>query len=112
MAIFLSQYSADSPADPEVRKARYLHGAWDGVLTVSDSDRAMHAAHRGHVRSVLFKDIQIVDGKMPFSIFEGFDAAHAVEGVVIQNLTLRGQKLGSPDAAKLHIRHAQVKFQD
>lgn len=112
VAIFLTQYSSDRPADAEVRKARYLHGAWDGVLSVPAADREMHAARRGHVRGVVFKDIQILDGKLPFSIFEGFDEAHAVEDVVIENLTLRGQKLTTPEAAKLRLRHAAVRFAD
>jgi hypothetical protein len=110
VAIFLSRYSADAPRDPKVRDARYLHGAWDGVLRVGEGERAAHASHRGHVRHIVFRNIHVVAGGLPFSVFHGFDADHRVEGVEVQNLTFHGRRLRDRDAARFRVQHADVKL--
>jgi len=65
---------------------------------------------RGTVRDVLFKDISVF-GRVPPSSFRGFDAAHGVENVTIQNLRFNGQPLRDAAAARLtigpHVRGVQ-----
>jgi hypothetical protein len=101
-AIFRSQYSEDGTRDPEERSRLYLNGAWDGVLAVPADLKDYHAAYRGRISNVLLKDIKIVDGLLPFSIFYGFDALRNVSNVTIQNLTVRGRKLTSVAGAKIY----------
>lgn len=112
LAIFLTQYSLDRPQSPPERERRYLHGAWDGVLSVPPEQRADHASHRGHIRDVVFKDIAVVDGQFPFSIIAGFDADHPVENVSFENLTVQGRKITTAAEARLHIEHGRnIRFQ-
>ena len=68
LAVFFSRYSADGPEDPEEYKRLYMNGAWDGVLKVAAGDSAAHAPFRGRIRNVVFKDIAVVGGPVPFSI--------------------------------------------
>jgi hypothetical protein len=111
LAVFLSQYSTDRPQDPEERRLRYLGGAWDGVLKIPAGDSTKHAAFRGRIRNVTFKDIAVVDGSIPFSILSGFDAAHPVENVVIENLTFYGRKVRDAEEGKFSVRNARgVEF--
>jgi hypothetical protein len=102
VAIFLSRYSVDRPSDPEERTRRYLNGAWDGVLSVTPENKAFHSQYRGHIRNVIFKDIYLTDGLLPFSIFCGFDEEHQVENVTIDNLVVHGKKITTLEEAKVH----------
>jgi len=110
LAIFLSQYSVDRPKDPEERKARYMHGAWDGVLTVPPAEMDKHKAYRGKIRNVLIENVEVLDGVFPFSIFSGFDAEHNIEGVVIKNLKVHGRPIRNAKEGLFVIEHASVKF--
>lgn len=101
-AIFRSVYSEDGTRDPEIRKRFYLNGAWDGVLSVPADKKDYHATYRGQVSNILLKDIKVVEGIFPFSIFYGFDAQHPVRNVVIQNLVVHGKKITSLATAKVY----------
>ena len=107
LAIIRSRYSEDSGKDAEENKRLYLNGAWDGVLAVPAAERAAHAVYRGHIRRISFRDIRIVDGPFPYSVFYGFDQAHAVEKVRITNLTVRGRKIRSLAEAKCYLENAR-----
>lgn len=109
-AIFLSQYSADRPESKEERERRYLHGAWDGVLTVPAEDLAKHAAFRGKIRDVVIDNVQVVDGVFPFSLFWGYDPQHNIEGVVIKRLSVHGKPLRNARDARFVLKDATVKF--
>jgi polygalacturonase len=111
LAIFLTQYSLDRPTDPEERRRRYLNGAWDGVLSVSPAQHAAHAPHRGQVQDVVFKDIAVVDGQLPFSVISGFDAEHPIQNVAFDNLTVHGQRIRDAEQGKFFLEHARnIKF--
>jgi hypothetical protein len=103
LAIFLSQYSIDRPDSREEREKRYLNGAWDGVLSVGPENREYHSRYRGYIRDIIFKDINVVDGLFPFSLFCGFDEMHQVENVTIDNLVVHGRKITTPEDAKVHM---------
>jgi hypothetical protein len=49
----------------------------------------------------VFKDIQVVGGLMPFSVFHGFDKEKNVSGVKIDNLTYMGKRLTDTESAKI-----------
>lgn len=105
LAIFRSQYSDDGTHDNLEREKLYLNGAWDGVLSVPPNEREAHAKFRGHIRNVLLKDIQIIDGGLPFSIFYGSDNSHKVKQVTIENLTVHGKKIISLKDAKVYLEN-------
>lgn len=107
LAVFLSQYSVDRPTDPAERKRRYKAGAWDGVLWVYPGEEARYAAKRGRIRNVTFRNIAVVDGPVPFSLLSGFDDAHGVENVVVENLTFHGRRVRSLAEGKFFVENAR-----
>jgi hypothetical protein len=107
IAIFLTQYSIDRPDDQQERTRRYLNGAWDGVLSVTPDNKAYHSKYRGQIRDVIFKDIYVTDGLLPFSIFCGFDEQHQVENITIDNLVVHGKKITNLEEAKVHLEFAK-----
>lgn len=106
-AIFRSQYSEDGIQDAAGRKKYYLNGAWDGVLMVPAGDKAKHANYRGFIRNVSLKNINIVEGIFPFSIFYGFDEKHNVENVTIENLVVHGKKITKIEDARFYIEQTK-----
>ncbi len=106
-AIFRSVYSEDGSRDPEVRKRFYLNGAWDGVLMVPDDKKDHHAQYRGQISDILLKNIKVIDGIFPFSVFYGFDAQHTVKNITIENLVVHGKKVTSLSGAKLYQENTQ-----
>jgi hypothetical protein len=101
LAIFSSQYSPDGNRDPEYSKKYYLHGAWDGVQKVPAGKEEYHSKFRGSISEIIFKDIQVVGGLLPFSVFHGFDASKNISGVRIENLTYMGKRLTDEESAKI-----------
>jgi hypothetical protein len=57
----------------------------------------------GTVREVIFKDIFVIGKAMPPSAFTGFDPAHDVRGVTIENLRFNGHPIASASEAHLQI---------
>jgi hypothetical protein len=111
LAIFLSQYSLDRPKDPEEVKKRYLHGAWDGILSVPKDKKEYYASNRGHIKNIQFKNIAIVNGPFPFSIIRGYDEKHLVENVSFENLTIHGQQIKDAEQGKFTVENARnIKF--
>ena len=112
LAIFRSRYSEDGTDDPEEIAKFYLHGAWDGVLHVPEQKKDYHAKFRGNISDVVFHNISIVDGQFPYSVFYGFDKAHNIKNVTIENLTVHGRKINDKAAAKIYAENTdnlQVK---
>lgn len=106
-AIFYSQWGPDGNRDPEFTKKYYLHGAWDGVQRIPEGTEEYHSKFRGTVSNILFKDIQVVGGLMPFSVFHGFDATKNVSGIRIENLTYMGNKLIDVESAKIRQQNTK-----
>jgi len=101
VAIFFSQWGPDGIRDPEFITKYYLHGAWDGVQKTPAGKESYHSQFRGKVSNIMFKDIQVVGGLLPFSVFHGFDKEKNVSGVTIENLTYMGKKLTDTESAKI-----------
>ncbi len=111
LAIFLSQYSVDRPKEKAEIDRRYLHGAWDGVQQVLPEGRAFHAPFRGHIRGIVFKDVRVVDGPLPFSILSGYDAEHAVEDVTIEGLRYLDRPIRGAAEGRFFVENARgVRF--
>lgn len=105
VAIFFSQWGPDGIRDKEFTTKNYLHGAWDGVQKIPEGKEQYHRSFRGKVSNVIFRNIQVVGGLLPFSVFHGFDETHDVRDIVIENLTYNGKKLTSPEEAKIRAVH-------
>ncbi len=110
LAVFLSQYSIDRPPKIE-HEHRYMHGAWDGVLSFTELEKERFSKNRGLIRDITFKNIQIVDGSVPFSVIYGFDEKNRVRDVTIKDFTIYGNEVKNPQDGKFTIEHAEkVKF--
>ena len=107
VAIFFSQWGPDGNRDPEFTKKYYLNGAWDGVQRIPEGTEAYHSKFRGTVSEIIFKDIQVIGGLMPFSVFHGFNAEKNVSGVKIENLTYMGKKLTDTESAKIRQQNTE-----
>jgi hypothetical protein len=108
LAIFYSRFSADYPhGDQAYFAERYLHGAWDNAMRLSPEERLEKAQYRGRIQNLVFRDIAVVDGPLPFSIIAGYDENHRVENVVFENLTFHGRKITEPKAGKFWIENAE-----
>lgn len=107
LAIFSSQYSPDGNRDPEYSKKYYLHGAWDGVQKIPTGKESYHGQFRGKISNIVFKNIQVTGGLMPFSVFHGFDQSKNVSGVTIENLTYMGKRLTNTQTAKIRQQNTE-----
>lgn len=106
LAIFRSQYSEDGHLSEAERKRLYLNGAWDGVIAVPADEMAAHAAFRGRIKDVVFRNISIVDGLFPYSVFYGFDKVHNVQNVTIEKLQVHGKMITNIKDAKCYQENA------
>jgi hypothetical protein len=66
-----------------------------------------HSKFRGKVSNILFKDIQVRGGLMPFSVFHGFDKERNVSNIQIENLTYMGNRLTNVESAKIRQQNTQ-----
>lgn len=107
VAIFFSQWGPDGIRDQAFVTSNYLHGAWDGVQKIPAGREDYHRQFRGKVSNVVFRNIQVVDGPMPFSVFHGFDDEHMVTDVTIDGLWYHGKRLRTKREAKIREQHTQ-----
>jgi hypothetical protein len=107
VAIFYSQWGPDGNRDPEFTKKYYLHGAWDGVQKIPEGTEEYHSKFRGAISEIIFKDIQVIGGLLPFSVFHGFDQQKNVSGVRIENLAYMGTRLTDTESAKIRQQNTK-----
>ena len=55
---------------------------------------------------MVFRDIKIVDGLFPYSIFYGFDADKNVSNIVVENLQVHGKKIANLQDARFYKENA------
>ena len=105
--VLYAQYGADRPAtDAENSRRLDCGGAWDGLLGYAPEEKAERAKFRGHIRNVRVTKLHVVDGALPYSIVAGFDAEHAVENVVIEDLRCLGKPIRTLEEGKLVVENA------
>ena len=107
IAILFSYWSYDKFEDPEMNEKYKYHDAWDNLLPVLPGREAFHASHRGYVKNVHFRNIQILDGKFPYSVLNGFDDDHRVENVTFENITVSGKRISSEKELKLYSKYTK-----
>lgn len=107
LAIFRSIYSEDGTRDNREVRRLYLNGIWDNVLSVTDKEKETHSKFRGHINGVTLKNVRIVDGPVPFSVFYGSDKTHLVENVTIEGLYFYGKRITDISGAKLYLENTK-----
>jgi hypothetical protein len=107
LAIFRSIYSEDGTDDNREAARLYLNGIWDNVLRVTEKEKETHSKFRGHIHDVTLKNVSIVDGPVPFSVFYGPDKTHLVENVTIEGLSFYGKKITDISGAKLYVENTK-----
>jgi hypothetical protein len=63
--------------------------------------------YRGRIKDITLKNVSVVDGIFPFSVFYGSDKAHLVENVLIDNLTVHGKKINRLEDAKFYLENTK-----
>lgn len=84
-------------------KDRY-NGVWDNLLPVPEDRREFIASNRGSIKNITFKNIQILDGKFPYSVCNGFDENHLVENITFENIKVNGKKISTKKDLKLSTK--------
>lgn len=106
--VLYAQYGLDRPPTLEEREGRMDRGGvWDGEQRLSLEERKERAGQRGRVRGVTVRNLQVVDGTLPYSIIAGYDEAHPVEDVLIEGFSYRGQALRTREEARLVVHNAK-----
>lgn len=101
-AVLYAPYGPDRPlSKDEIEQHLDRGGAWDAALCYLPSEKARLAARRGHIRNITVKNLQVVEGALPYSVMAGFDAGHEVENVVIEGLSYQGRAIQDESSAKL-----------
>ncbi|HZK98210.1 MAG TPA: hypothetical protein VFC67_28685 [Prolixibacteraceae bacterium] len=85
----------------------YLFGAWDGIQKIPEGKEVYHTQFRGEISNIVFKDIQVVGGLLPFSVFHGFNKEKNVSGIKIENLSYMGKKLTTAESAKIRQQNTE-----
>jgi hypothetical protein len=98
------------PVFQRQRDEKYVAAPRDGycpLLLVIEIRKNSYSqdADRGNVRNIVFKDIVVTGKPFPGSYFHGWDAAHTIEGVVIENLRVNGR--GMANAREAHLSLGQ-----
>ncbi|MEP7111160.1 MAG: glycosyl hydrolase family 28 protein [Ferruginibacter sp.] len=107
LSIFRSIYSEDGLRDQAEINKLYVHGIWDNVLAVPEADKESRMKFRGKIKNIILKNVSVVDGPFPFSVFYGSDKEHLVENVIIENLNIHGKKIKSISEAKFYQENAK-----
>jgi len=107
LRVGLSIYSGDCPWElhrQNPQRKRSPLGQW--VRPQADKVQEF-AAKRGHIKNIYFKDIAVTGLKLPKSYLIGYNDAHSVENVVIENLRFNGVRIPGAEAGGFTIEKAK-----
>lgn len=107
LALFISRYSSDGKVYIPQEETRYWHGIWDNVWALTPAERKAHAAGRGKITHVVFRNIEVIDGYKPFSVVCGWDDDHAVENVLFENIRFHGKRVKNAEELLLYQEFAK-----
>jgi len=65
----------------------------------------MVSQFRGRISNITFKNISVIGGPLPFSVFHGFDSEKNVSGVIVENLTFMGKRVTNIEDAKIRLQN-------
>lgn len=104
LAIFYSLFSYDSYWG-NIKPNEH----WDNLLP--PSGQLGGPQFRGSISNITYRNIQVMDGSFPYSIFHGYDANHLIMGVYFDNIVIGGKTITSRDDLKLennaYVLHIQ-----
>jgi hypothetical protein len=103
----LSIYSGDCPWElhrQNPQRKRSPLGQW---VPVEGQEQKEFAAKRGIIRNVHFKDIAVTGSELPKSYLIGYDDAHGVENVMIENLRFNGQGILNAQDGNFTVERAK-----
>ena len=104
LGIFVSLFSKDNPYDvDEFRQSHSLPGVWNNALRIPPGQEKFFSAGRGQIGNISFDGIR-VHGNFPFSVINGYDDDHLVNGVSIRNFEVNGQAIERVEDAKLYLK--------
>ncbi len=107
-AILWTKFSEDGPKTEAEWERRYQHGGvWDNVMDFSEAEREAITQNRGTIQNIIVRNLRIVDGGLPFSIFSGFDEDHLVQDILIEDVYLYDQKLTTAEDLKLYTKFTE-----
>jgi hypothetical protein len=111
-AIFVSLFSKDNPYEiDEFRQKHYLRGVWSNVLKIPRGKEKSFSSARGQIENITLDGIR-VHGAFPFSVINGFDEDHMINGVLIKDLEVNGRAIKRVEDAKLHVEFTEgIRFQ-
>lgn len=119
MYIGLSIYSADCPnpyrrSDPQRKRVpTELQDAASGDNRgqwIVPKDKSQYVANRGHIRDVIFRNIQFfptADETIPLSLFIGYDEDHAIENVRFDGVFVNGRRIEQWPEGTTRTRHVR-----
>jgi len=93
LAIFYSLFSYDSDWG-DIKPNEH----WDNLLP----ERGI-PIYRGKISNIIYRNIQVMDGNFPYSIFHGYDQFHTIESVLFENITIGSTQIENKDELKLEI---------
>ena len=101
IAILFSIWSYDKFEDDEMIKKYRFNNSWDNLIPVLPGKEKFHASNRGHVKNIIFRNIEIIDGQLPYSVINGYDKDHIISDVIIENIYSGGEKIKTKEELKL-----------
>jgi len=111
LRVGLSIYSGDCPWElhrQNPQRKRSPLGQW--IRPEADKEQEF-AAKRGHIRNIYFKNIAVSGLKLPKSYLIGYNDAHSVENVVIENLSFNGGRILDAEDGNFAIETAKnIRF--
>jgi hypothetical protein len=111
LRIGLSIYSGDCPWElhrKNPKRRRTPSGQW---VSLKEDKVKEYAGHRGHIRNIHFKNIAVTGTRLPKSYLIGYDDAHSVENVAVENLHFNGKTILNAEAGNFTIDQAKnVRF--
>ncbi len=107
LRVGLSIYSADCPwelARKNPARKRSPLGQW---IQVGPDKEQEYEDRRGYIRNVHFKNIAVTGTGLPKSFLIGYNDAHSVENVVVENLSFNGRRILNAEAGNFTIEKAK-----
>lgn len=102
LAIFRSKFCTDGSSDDEYLDKNLDHTIWDNALKIPISEKENYAKYRGQIQDITFRNIYLLEGNHPYSLFVGYDNNHLVKNITIENLQVYGKRITSGKDLKLY----------
>jgi len=108
----LSIYSADCPWEFHRKNPNRKQSPGGQWMEIQGEALSAHAAGRGRIRHVRFKDVEVLIPEPPPSYLIGYDDDHGVEDVAFENFRVGGKLIRDSAAANLVVEKAQeIRFE-